>query len=200
VTPNTYEHWYETPVGSELRQGDIFRSLLVMWFPQDLQGATSEPSDADELTVKPEWAVGDWIVMSASCDVDRDSKSYPQALLGRVLPATWEAFGVKTAREFNERAEVVRKGLEPTKFLLPEHPQTRPPFPLSIAQYRIHVTMPADYLRRNCDGRRLRLKHPFRESFGAWVAGNIGRVGPETSTLIDEFTKTFPPHILKANE
>jgi len=46
----------------------------------------------------------------------------------------------------------------------------------------------------------LRLKHPFRESFGAWVAGNIGRVGPETSTLIDEFTKTFPPHILKANE
>jgi hypothetical protein len=60
--------------------------------------------------------------------------------------------------------------------------------------------MPADYLRRNHGKRHLRLKHPFRESFGSWVAANIGRVGPETSTLIPPIARTFPHHTLKANE
>jgi hypothetical protein len=108
---------------------------------------------------------------------------------------------VSKEKDFKERCEVLRKGLEPTKFLLPAHPEVNPPFPLSIVQYRIHVTMPSDYVRRKCDGLRLRLKHPFRETFGAWLAGNIGRVGPETSTLIPRFTATtVPAHILKANE
>lgn len=171
-----------------------------MWFPQNLPAAEDPPSESTELTIRPEWVVGDWIIMSASCDVDRDAKQYPQALLGRVLPATLDTFGVKTDKEFNERAEVVRKGLEPAKFLLPEHPQVQPPFPLSVVQYRVHVTMPTDYLRRRCDGRRLRLKHPFRESFGTWVGANIGRAGPETSTLIPQFAKPFPTHALKANQ
>jgi hypothetical protein len=196
---NIHDYWYDIPVGPELRQGDIFRRLLVMWFPQDLPVGMDLPRDAEELTVKPEWAVGDWIVLSASCDVDRNAQSYPQAILGRVLPVDLETFGAKTEKELMERTEVVRKGLEPTKFLLPEHPGTQPPFPLSIVTYRVHHTMPTDYLRRNSAGRRLRLKHPFRESFGTWVAANIGRVGPETSTLIPEFIKTYPAHTLKAN-
>ena len=193
-----HEHWYEFPVTSALRQGDIFRRLLVMWLPQDLEGAVDPPDNAQMLPVTCEWAAGDWIVMSASCDVDREANSYPQVMLGRVLPATLDNFKVKTMKDFNERAEVVRKGLEPTKFLLPEHPAATPVFPLSFVQYRIHVTMPADYLRRKGQG-RLRLKHPLRETFGTWVAGNIGRVGPETATLIPEFTKTYPAHTLKAN-
>jgi len=198
LAPNIHEHWYDIPAGPELRQGDIVRGLLVMWFPQNLRIDAPPATDDAKITVTPEWAVSDWIVMSASCDVDRDATSYPQVLLGRVLPATLANFGVKTEKEFRERAEVVRKGLEPTKFLLPEHPALQPPFALSIVTYRVHATMPADYVRQN-GKERLRLKHPFRESFGAWVASNIGRVGPETPTLIPEFAKTYPAHTLKAN-
>jgi hypothetical protein len=80
-----------------------------MWFPQDLPVA-ERPADNAEVTVTPEWTVADWIVMSASCDVDRETKSYPHVLLGHVLPVSTENFGVKTEKERDERAEVVRKG------------------------------------------------------------------------------------------
>ena len=200
MTSATHEHWYEIPVGPELRQGDILRRLLVMWLPQELPVLEHVPEDG-EPPVKPEWVVGDWIVMSASCDVDRGAQSYPHALVGRVLPATLETFGARTEKEFKERAEVVRKGLDPSKFLLPEHPGAAPPFPVSIVQYRVHVTMPADYLRRSSVGRRLRLKHPFRETFGAWVGSNMSRVGPENSTLIPGFgVTTWPKDVLRASE
>src|SRR5206468_10044413 len=130
-------------------------------------------------SVTPEWGVGDWIIMSASCDVDRP-QGYPHVLLGRVLPATPENFGLRDeGKEFQKRVEVVRKGLDPSKFLLAEHPGVSPAFPLSVVQFRVHVTMPIDYLRRSAVGRRLRLRHPFRESFGNWVGANMSRVGPE---------------------
>jgi hypothetical protein len=169
-----------------------------MWFPQDLQVTPDPPSDDAELTVTPQWAVADWILMSASCDVDRAVTIYPHAILGRVLPATFQTFNANNQKEFDERAEVIRKGLEPTSFLLAGHPDALPPFPLSFVHYRTHFTMPTDYLRRKSDT-RLRLKHPFREAFGAWAASNMGRVGPETAALIPEFTKTFPKHTLRAN-
>lgn len=196
---NTHDHWYEVPAGPELRQGDILRDVFVIWFPQETT-IDPPPTDKSQFTVVPEWQKGDWIVMSASCDLDRSADDYPHALLGRVVQATIGTFGVTTDKEFRQRCEVIRKGLEPSKFLLPEHPNAQPPFLLSTVLYRQHVTMPADYIRRECGGRRLRLKHPFRESFGAWVGANIGRVGPETHTLIPEFVKTYPAHVLKANE
>ena len=191
-----HDFWYEIPNGPALRQGDILRQLVVIWLPQDLP--VLEPI-GPEIPVRPEWREGDWIIMSASCDVDRPT-GYPQVLLGRVLPAIPGTFGLREeGTEFQKRLEVVRKGLDPSKFLLPRHPGVDPPFPLSVVQFRVHVTMPIDYLRRIPLERRLRLRHPFRESFGNWVGANISRVGPETPMLIPGFgPKTWPADVLGA--
>jgi hypothetical protein len=96
---------------------------------------------------------------------------------------------------------VLRKNLEGSKFLLSEHSGIDPPFPLSFVQFRSHLLMPVHYVRRCCTGKRLRLKHPFRESFGDWVGSNISRVGPENESLIPQFHKeTWPEDILSANQ
>ena len=197
-----WEHWYELVVGvNTLRQGDLFRNLLVYSFPQDMQIPTALPAPGTRITgVEVEWGHGDWIIMSASCDVERPENVYPYVVLGRVVPSTPDVLGTKSEKEHNERIEVIKKGLEPGRFMLAECLVAAPPFPQSLVQYRVHLTMPASYLRRNCAGQRLRLRHPFRESFGNWVGANISRVGPETETLIPEIpgVRTWPIHTLRA--
>lgn len=195
-----HDSWYEIPDGPALRQGDIFRRLLVLWLPQELP-LFDKVRPEQKLPVEPEWDIGDWIVMSASCDVDRPN-GYPHVLLGRVLPAIPQNFGLQDdGKEFQRRLEVVRKSLDPSRFLLAEHPRAEPPFPLSIVQFRVHVTMPIDYLRRAPVGGRLRLRHPLRESFGNWVGANISRVGPENAVLIPGFgIATWPTDVLRAAE
>lgn len=196
-----WDHWYEPVEGNDtLRQGDIFRGLLVYTLPQDLPAPDTPPAPGSRIPVDVVWARGDWIIMSASCDVDRPADVYPHVVLGRVLPPTRDVLGTKSDKEHNERIEVIKKGLEPGRFMLSECPSAAPPFPQSVVQYRVHLTMPSSYLRRNCAGQRLRLRSPFRESFGNWVGANISRVGPETHTLIpgNPAVQTWPIHTLRA--
>jgi hypothetical protein len=198
-----WDHWYVPLVGDQtLRQGDIFRDLLIYSFPQDLPVPAARPAPGASIPVDVEWARGDWIIMSASCDVDRPARFYPQVVLGRVLPATPVTLGTHGDKEYAERIEVLKKGLEPTRFMLAQCPPATPPLPLSVVQYRVHVTMPADYLRRNCEAERLRLRHPIREVFGSWVGANIARVGPEDHILIppNPDVRTWPVHVLKASD
>jgi hypothetical protein len=196
-----WDHWYVQIVGDQtLRQGDIFRALLVYTLPQDLPVPAAPPAPGSRIPVDVAWARGDWIIMSASCDVDRPATVYPQVVLGRVVPATPVVLGTHSEKEYAERIEVIKKGLEPTRFMLAECPLTTPPFPPSVVQYRVHLTMPSDYLRRNCAGERLRLRHPIREVFGSWVGANIARVGPEDHVLIpaNPNVRTWPVHVLRA--
>ncbi len=199
-----WDHWYLPVVGDQpLRQGDIFRDLVVYTLPQNLQVLDNppEPGSGSRIPVEAEWSRGDWIIMSASCDVDRPAATYPHVVLGRVLPATPAVLGTGGEKDYRERLEVLKKGLEPARFLLAECPPAAPPFPMSVVQYRVHVTMPADYLRRNCAAERLRLRHPIREVFGTWVGTNIMRVGPEDYMNIPTSgARTWPAHTLKANE
>jgi hypothetical protein len=199
-----WDHWYELVVGvNTLRQGDLFRNLLVYSFPQDMQIPAALPAPGTRITgVEVEWGHGDWIILSASCDVDRRTGLYPHVVVGRVLPVGPESLGSPDEREQKHRFEVIRKGLDPSKFLLPECPTATPALAQSIVQYRVHLTMPADYLRRNCTGERLRLRHPLREVFGNWVGTNISRVGPENDLLIPPLrgVGTGAANILSATE
>ena len=194
-----WEHWYEVVETSTLRQGDVLANLLVFWFPQDLPVRDADPPEG-RLDVVAEWDRGTWIVMSASCDVDREAARYPQVLMGRVAPATRAVLNQQTEKDLKTRLEVIRRGLDPSAFLLAPHPND-PPFPLSVVQWRMHVTLPVEYVRRAATGRRLRLKSPYRESFGNWVGGNIERVGPEDSTAVPKFRDTvWPEHVLRSSE
>jgi len=200
LAPDLWDHWYDIIEGTAvLRQGDIFRDLLVYCFPQDLP-VVAAPKPGEKINVQGEWLPGgDWIVMSASCDVERP-QTYPHVLIGRVLPVTSTNLGTANPKEAGQRHEVIRKGLDPSKFMLAECPSCD--FPRSFVQYKTHVTMPAGYLIRHCQAKRLRLRHPFRESFGNWVGANIARVGPETHHAIPpiEDVTVWAAHVLRAAE
>ena len=185
-----WQHWYEIIDNDSLRQGDIFRDLIVFGLPQDLPIPEKEPAPEEELTVRATWyPAGDWIVMSASCDLERGSKSYPFLLIGRVQPATPET--IRSPGKFDEVLEVLKRGLEPTVFLLAEYPEIDPPFEQSFVTFRPHVTVPLEYLKRACTGPRLRLRPPFREQFGNWVGENISRVGIEVNAQIPKAKMTL---------
>jgi hypothetical protein len=191
------QQWYEIAEAPVLRQGDILRDLLVYWLPQTLPVPENDPPDGN-INVSAAWDRGTWIVMSASCDVERPSRVYEQVLIGRVLEATKEALREPNDEALRTRLEVLRQGY-PSAFVLAPHQAFAPPFPLSIVDWKTHLTMPADYIRSVVGTRpRLRLRSPFRESFGNWVGGNIQRVGIETDLQIPRFRAIFPEHRLRA--
>ncbi len=88
-----WEHWYEVAEGTNLRQGDIFRSLVVYWLPDDLQ-TPGLPTEDALIPIAAKWLQGDWIVLDASCDLDQ--KLCPQVLLAPVRPATAETLKTGT--------------------------------------------------------------------------------------------------------
>lgn len=194
-----WDHWYEVVEGSSLRQGDILRDVRVYVLPEDLPLETPEKDRPED--VKVEHDRGDWIVMSASCDVVRDPTSYPWVLLGQVLPATEERLQVTSPKEFRKRIEILRRGLFPTFFLLANHDRIDPVFLLSFVQFRGHFTLPSAYLGRAVVGRqRLRLKSPFREMFGNWVGENFSRVGVEDGMNLPRGNGMSPSALLRMAE
>lgn len=186
------ELWYDVVEGSDLWQGDIIRNLLAYAFPQDLPILDAPPAPDAELPVKAEWEVNDWIVMSASCDLDRALDKYPFVLVCRVWPASAARLGVSKPGKLEQQREVIRKGYDPLRFLLAEHP-AEPHLDLSFAEFRPHLTLPREYLRRACVGKRLRLKPPYREWFGNWVGANFSRVGIDDDAQITKFIEEGEP-------
>lgn len=180
-----WHHWYEIIENDSLRQGDLFRDLVVPLLPDSL-----ELMNADEIrpetSIDLQWKKGTWILFSASCDLEAEH-SVPFALLGLVVPLD-DILGSGKTRNRRQRGEIVRRGLMPSKFRLVENPEASPAFADSVVDYRVHVTVPVPFLRRACIGPRLRLKPPFREQFGSWVGWNISRVGIENEMQIERDT------------
>lgn len=187
------DYWYELVENDSLRQGDLFRGLLVYWLPRDL------PLAADAgATHHLEYTRADWIILTASCDLDQRRSTH--VLMGRVVEATPEFLKCQSEKEYQQRLEVVRRGLDPGKFLLPGSSRVNPPLEMSIALFRTQVLLPVEYLQRNCTGPRLRLQHPFREKFGNWVGARFSDVGPEDHVQIPPITRIFEKHVLDAQE
>ena len=175
----------------------MFRDLVVGTI--DPASPAVEPNqDLAEVAAMVARSRGDYAVLSASCDVDGRRK-HPFVLLGRVLAANETNVGA-SGKDFSQRLEVIRQGLDPAKFLLPKHPRRAPPFPLSIVQHSVLALLPEQYLRRHCVAPRLRLRHPFREKFGNWVGSNFSRVGPEDESLIPRIAQIFAGHVVATAE
>jgi hypothetical protein len=192
-----HRDWYESVSGDSLRQGDIFRNLLVYWLPQDLVDTGTDPQ-GEAQSIRAEYHRGAYIILSASCDVDQ--RGYDQVLLTRIVDATHQTLKVQTEKEFHLKLEVLRQGLVPSQFLLAAHPEVSPVFPLSVVQYKVHSLLPIQYVKRCCTGERLRLRSPHRERFGTWAGANLSRVGPENDSLIPRFTQIYAKDILAAVE
>jgi hypothetical protein len=192
-----WQNWYEVINDlPELRQGDLFRDLTVALIPEDLPQLPASPGVSP--TIDVELTKGDWIVLSASCDVSGD-KLHGHALLASVLPATEQTLNASGQKALEEKMEVIRRGWDPARFLLAEFPSSAPPLPLSFVQYRAQALMPLAYLRRQCVGPRLRMRPPFREKLAAWAGSALARVGIEDSENIPQFKKQiFAAQIVRA--
>jgi hypothetical protein len=189
--------WYELVDGTELRQGDLFRDLLVVDLPPDLPLIKGDPPD--ELALKAQFRRGTFIVLTASCDLD--NRRVQGTLLAAAPEATEAVVGASGDKEYRQRLEVVRRGLDPSKFLLSDCPLTEPPLPLSIVFFRQQHFLPIGYLEANCTGPRLRLRPPFREQFGNWVGARFANVGVENPDQIPPIVeRIFTKHILDAVE
>jgi hypothetical protein len=193
-------YWYDIVTDDSIRQGDIFRNLLVGWLPDDLPVPTpGEESKLREASLQ--FGRADWIVLSASCDVQPGRGSNQrQVLLGRVFACNEENLkDVKTAKDLKERVEVLRRGFDPMRYLLAQH-TAEPELPLSFAVFRIQLTMPLAYLQKCCQGPRLRLDSPHRERFGNWAGACLSRVGIEDAEQVsfDKDPPLYPAHILRS--
>lgn len=190
AAPGHSEQWYEVVEDSSLRQGDIIRNLYAFGFPQNLPVRREHPALRERIPTRGD--VGDWIIMSASCDLERGHTVYPYVLVGRVLPATADKLGNIAGDRLSETLEVMRRGYDLRRFLLAPYPGIEPAFPLSFVQFRPHLTLPLDYIKRSCVGRRLRLRPPFREWFGNWVGSSFSRIGIEDTAQVARFVGEPP--------
>lgn len=194
--------WYEVITDDSIRQGDIVQNLVAIWLPDDLT-APEVDTEAKALgTTDLLFERSDWIVLSASCDVQPGRPARSQAvLLGRVLSCTSENLNnARTEKDVRERIEILRRGFDPMRYLLAQHNEP-PDFPLSFVVFRLQLTMPLAYIRRHFTGLRLRLRSPHRERFGNWAGECLSRVGVEDSEQI-RFAKDiglYPAQILRAH-
>jgi hypothetical protein len=193
-----WRDWFEVNVSAELRQGDIFREMLAFWLPQDLAVQAQDPPEGAQLPCPLRFARGSWIVVSASCDVVRGDDTH--VILSRVVEGTQQNLKAENPKAHREKLEVLRQGYDPARFLLARFDDITPAFPQSFVEFRAQTFLPLGYLKRHCDGPRLRLKPPFRERFGNWAASNLGRVGIEDSSLIPKITGFSASAVLRATD
>lgn len=192
-----WAHWYELAGFADLRQGDILRGLTTLWFPKDLIVDEEAVAEGNDLETRPAYKKGDWIVFTASCDMENNSDC--QVLLGRLIEANQANLKAQTEAQFSERLEVIRRGQYPTRFLLPEFSAAGFAFPRSVVDFHFHVLMPIQYLLRVAASPRLRMQSPLRELFGNWVGACFSRVGVETKMQIPRVVeRLYDKQVLRA--
>lgn len=188
--------WYEVVSVAALRQGDILRGFPV-FFAADAFDVPSEGLEA-QVPLPGEFLRGDWVIVSPSCDIDNDKTKH--VLLAACQPVSAATLKAQSQTDMDQKLQVVSQGLDPSKFLLPEH-TADPRFPLSIVSNLAIGVMPVGTIRRFVgQNARLRLRHPFRERLGNWCGQWISRVGPENETLMPRFTSIYPKHVLTQND
>lgn len=188
-------NWYDRVEDGSVRQGDIFRAIPAVW-PADTYDQSADFS-TEPVRIDCANATLDAIVISASCDIA--NPKYPYSLLARVVDA--EVAVKATGDTRLQRLEVLRQGLVPNQFLLPDSGDAVPKLGLSVVHHKVHIMVPTEALRRMAQMPRLRLRSPMREKFGQWVGACFARIGLEAETEIGRFVSSvFAPHVLDAQE
>lgn len=193
------EAWYEVIQVEELRQGDVLVAMPVFMQDPNAQLPSAEAiSKGQQVTVPGNCALASWVILSPSCDLDTGRSK--QVLLGQCLEANQSNMSSQGEKDHKQKLEVVRRGLDPSKFMLPAY-EADPSLPCSIVSNRSLAMLPLDFVKRFVAGRRrLRLRHPFREKFGNWCGQWISNVGPENRSLIPSFAQVHAQHVLDANQ
>jgi hypothetical protein len=169
---------------SSFRQGDVLLKAKMYVVGEDADVAEKQNKGAIE------FLMGDWIVVSNSCDLEQGRARF--VLLAAVVPLK-EVLKGQTEKEFNEVAELVRRGMRPALFMLAECEQVG--LSRSVVNFREIVSVPHAIVRRAASSVGVvRMNPPFREKLGQAMADYLGSVGIEAEDQVTPFLpKTFHP-------
>lgn len=174
------QHWYSLVSGDSIRQGDIYRDVLLPRFADSLTSDDLAEGGAP-LVVTSQGTVA---VLSPSCDLEQD-RVETGVLVARIWPATEKVLGATKRSDYRKRLELLRQDGYASRFLLPAYDKPDEPFPWSFVEWRQPYFLPKGYLRRFHDRERLRLRHPLREKFGQWAGQRLSEVGVEEEATLD---------------
>lgn len=163
--------WFGVVDGDDIQQGDIFEKCPVFLPPEALV-VTSEGKPA---SVDFTWVERDLIVMSQSCDLEKDREKLDEI----VFCAVWgrsEMTDPKMARV--DALEDARKGRLPNIHLIAASTLQGFEREVRIVDFRRVYSLPVQYMRnRAIISKRLRLLPPYREHLSQSFARFFMRVG-----------------------
>lgn len=195
-----WPEWYEVVTDASFRQGDVLQNLWTFWIDEDVPQFDETQGPTAGSLPKAAFGRGNWIVASASCDLQNRAQSI---LLCHLLSATPANVLAENDKVMLDRLELMKRGLVPSRFLLPAAPTADPPLSASVVAFTSSIVLPLSYVRDRVRERaRLRLRSPFRESFGNWLGGRISSVGIEDGDRLPPFRRapTSEKHVLEADD
>lgn len=158
--------WYGIVEGDELQQGDIFENCPIFLPPEQMNGSE---------TPVVKWKERDLIVISQSCNLEKDREKIQQANLCEA----WRRSEFRTG--FLSKPgdlEQVRKGQVPRYHLLAPSSHSGFERELRIVDLQQVHSLPVQFLRLRAKSEvRLRLLPPYREHLSQAFARVFMRVG-----------------------
>ena len=174
------EQFWESVVGTTIRQGDYLPACLVPVFPADF----AQQDNAPVTVTTREY---DLIVVTQSCDLEHGKATFV------ALCPIWSVIEFEKAQDDHPRSKWryhwnnVRKGRMPSLHLLASPSKPADTDQALVVDFREIHSLPLSYLSRRARdvGKRWRLRSPFLEHFSQAFARCFMRVGLPSS--IPEF-------------
>ncbi len=173
--------WFDAVAGDELWQGDIVENCPAFMVPPGLD------VDAAPDTVAMGWEERDLVVMSQSCDLDKDHPKIDEVLLCPV----WLHSDLTRPNSHPARLmEEIRQGRRPALQLLNKCDLAGLDRDYRVVDFRHVYSLPLEFLRAQAkrSGKRIRLLPPYREHLAQAFARFFMRVGLPVD--IPSFTKS----------
>lgn len=168
--------WYDSVEGDDIQQGDILENCPVFLMPSDFEIPSSGEEDAEEIGVI-DWEERDVIIMSQSCDLDKNHPKVDQVLLCSVWNKSEIAHG--QPMHSNGDWEKARKGQFPSLHILHKCELNDLSHDFAFVDFRRVYSLPIAFLRKQASaaGPRIRLLPPYREHLSQAFARFFMRVG-----------------------
>ena len=162
--------WFGVVDGDDIEQGDIFEKCPVFVPPAELAlTAEGNPANA-EFT----WQERDLIVMSQSCDLEKDRERLEEI----VFCAVWQQSEMTDKLAKVEMLEEARKGRLPNIHLIAASTSEGFEREVRIVDFRRVYSLPVKFVRNRATlSKRLRLLPPYREHLSQSFARFFMRVG-----------------------
>ena len=171
------DSWYEIVDGQNLEQGDLIGQCPV-YIPEYSTSIVEEPEAEKNLTyaITAKEYTYDVVIMTQSCDLGNGK------VQSVVLCAYWSLDEMISQNEKlrpKKMQEKIRQGYLPNLYMLNKCTLKERAQGIQIIDFRMVFTVPHDFLRQfaGFQGKRLRLRSPYKEKMSQAFGSFFARVG-----------------------